>query len=161
MPTFRNDGERIVVYKGIIQDPNGKPKEELVFFDTGKDVGLNFWVPYEALGLELVSADNPPVPNTVLLSGTFNFDEGTERKFTIGHCDRYMLYIIIQHGILKLYPGSATIGTEIRADVENPFHYHVVYDWEFAPYLRAVGLTDGTEATIHAEIYRAGNKEAE
>ena len=161
MPTFRNNGEHIVVYKGIIQLPNEKPKEILVFFDVGIEVKLNFWVPYEELGLELIDADSPAVPNTVLLSGTFSFDEGTERKFTLGHCDRYMLYIVMQSGRLKVYSGSSAIGAEIRADVENPYHYHVVYDWEYAPYILVKGLEDGTEATIHAEIYRAGNREAD
>ncbi len=157
MPTFKNNGTRTVVYKGTVQDPNGKPREILVFFDAGAEVGLLFWVPYEELGLELVSADSPSAPNTVLLSGTFSFDKNTERKFTVGHCDRYMLYVIIQSGALKIYPGSSTVGAEVRANVENPFHYKIVYDWEYAPYLRAVGLEDGTKATIHAEVFRDGN----
>ena len=157
MPTFRNNGKRTVFYNGKIQDPNGKTRDVLVFFDAGKEVGLLFWVPYEQLGLELVSADNPSVPNTVLLSGTFNFNKNTERKFTIEHCDRYILYIIIQNGAVKVYPGNSTIAAEVRANVENPFHYKIVYDWEFAPYLRVVGLEDGTKATIHAEVYREGN----
>ncbi len=160
MPTFKNGGERTVVYKGIVQPPNEKPREILVFFDAGKETKLNFWIPYEELGLELVNADDPPIPNTVLLSGTFSFDEGTERKFTLEHCDKYTLYIIVQSGSIKVYPSSSTIPVEVRADLEIPYHYNVVYDWEYSPYLRVVGLEDGTEATIHAEIYRIGNREA-
>lgn len=160
MPTFKNGGERTVVYKGIVQPPNEKPREILVFFDAGKETALDFWIPYEELGLELVNADEPPVPNTVLLSGTFSFDKGTERKFAIGHCDRYTLYIIVQSGGIKVYPGNSTIPVDMRTDLEYPYHYNVVYDWEYTPYLRVVGLEDDTEATIHAEIYRIGNREA-
>ena len=108
-----------------------------------------------------MNEDSPAVPNTVLLSGTFSFDEGTERKFPIGHCDRYDLYVIAQHGKIKVYPGNSSIGTEVRSDLEYPFHYHIVYDWEYAPYIVIKGLEDGTEATIHAEVYRAGNREIE
>lgn len=157
MPTFKNTGKTLIVYKGIIQEPNEKPKEVLVFFNAGEEVGLKFWVPYEELGLELVSEVSPPLPNTVLLSGTFSFDEGTERKFMIGHCDKYLLNVIVQSGALKVYPGSSKIGVEVREDMEVPYSYKVVYDWEYAPYLRVVGITDDTAATIHAEIYREGN----
>ena len=156
MPTFRNGGERPVVYKGIIQSPNEKSREVLVFFDAGKKTPLNFWIPYEELGLELVDADNPPVPNTILLSGTFKFDKGTERKFTLQHCDKYVLNVIVQHGRIKLYPGNSAIGVEVSSEANIPYHYHVLYDWEYAPYLRAVGLSNGTEVTIHAEVYRHG-----
>ncbi|MBQ6664062.1 MAG: hypothetical protein IJM68_00600 [Synergistaceae bacterium] len=161
MPTFRNNGKQRIVYKGMIQEPNERMKEVLVFFDAGEEVKLNFWVPYEELGLELVSAESPITLNTVLVSGTFSFDEGTERKFAIGHCDRYVLHVLSQKGKIKIYPGSSDIGAEVRADTEVPFHYHVIYDWEYAPYLRVVGLEDGTEATIHAEVYRPGNREIE
>lgn len=159
MPTFRNGGERTVVYKGRIQQPNEKKREILVFFDAGKETKLNFWIPYEELGLELVNADDPPVPNTVLLSGTFKFDEGTERKFILGHCDTYELNVIVQHGRVKVFPGNSDIGAEVVAEAEVPFHYYEIYDWEYAPYLRVVGLDDETEVTIHAEIYRRGSKD--
>ena len=156
MPTFKNNGENRIVYKGIIQQPNEKTQEVLVFFDAGEEVALNFWVPYEELGLELVSSDSPPVPNTVLLSGTFSFDEGTERKFPLDHCDTYIVNVIIQSGKVKVYPGSSLIGVEVSAEATTPYHYHALYDWEYAPFLRVVGLEDGTEATVHAEICRSG-----
>ena len=161
MPTFRNNGKQAVMYEGTVQYPNDKPRRLLVIIDAGTEKKLNFWIPYEELGLELVSEDNPPVPNTILLSGTFSFDEGTERKFQIGHCDRYELYVISQKGKVKVYQGSSDVGAEVRADTEIPFHYHVVYDWEYAPYLRVVGLEDETQITIHAEVYRSGNREIE
>lgn len=156
MPTFRNDGKNRVVYKGIIQQPNEKPQEVLVFFDAGEKVGLNFWVPYEELGLELVDADSPAVPNTVLLSGTFSFDEGTERTFPLGHCDIYVLNVIIQSGKVKVYAGSSAIGVEVTINENIPYHYTGIYDWGHAPYLRVVGLEDNTEATINAEVYTTG-----
>ncbi len=159
MPTFRNGGKRTVFYKGIVQPPNDKPREILVFFDAGKDTAINFWIPYEELGLELVDANNPPVPDTVLLSGTFKFDKGTERKFTIGHCDKYVLDVISKQGKVKVYPGNSAIGAEVSEEGKLRYDYHVVYDWEFAPYLRVVGLEDNTEAVIHAEVYRSGSKE--
>ena len=159
MPTFRNGGKRTVIYKGIIQSPNEKPREILVFFDAGKDTAINFWIPYEELGLELVDANNPPVPDTVLLSGTFKFDKGTERKFTLGHCDKYMLDIIIRSGRIKIYHGNSDIGAELSAQKDVSYDYHVINDWEYSPYLRVAGLEDGTEATIHAEVYRSGSKE--
>lgn len=161
MPTFKNGGERVVVYKGIVQPPNGKTREILVFFDAGKETKLNFWVPYEELGLELVDADNPAVPETVLLSGTFKFDTGTERKFTLGHCDKYMLDIIMQGGRVKVFHGNSDIGAELSAQSDISYRYHVINDWEYSPYLRVVGLEDGTEATIHAEVFRTGSKEME
>ena len=155
MPTFRNGGERTVVYKGIVQPPNEKSREILVFFDAGKDTALDFWIPYEELGLELVNADEPPIPNTILLSGTFKFDEGTERKFSLDHCDTYILNVIIQSGKVKVYPGNSAIGAEITINENVPYHYTGIYDWEYAPYLRVVGLEDNTNATIHAEVYKA------
>ena len=159
MPTFKNGGQRTVVYKGIVQPPNERPREILVFFDAGMEKKLNFWVPYEQLGLELVDADNPPVPDTVLLSGTFKFDEGTERKFTLRHCDKYMLDIIMQSGRVKVFHGNSEIGAELSAQSDISYRYHVINDWEFAPFLRVVGLEDGTEATIHTEVFRTGNRE--
>lgn len=159
MPTFKNGGQRVIAYDGIIQSPNDTARRVLVLFDAGMEKKLNFWVPYEQLGLELVDADNPPVSNTVLLSGTFKFDKGTERKFMLDHCDKYMLDIIMQGGRIKVYHGNNDIGAELSAQADISYRYHVINDWEFAPYLRVVGLEDETEATIHAEVYRTGSRE--
>lgn len=74
---------------------------------------LNFWIPYEELGLELIDADNLPVPDTVPLSGTFKFDEGTELKFTLGYCDKCILNVIVQSGTVKVYPANTIINVEI------------------------------------------------
>lgn len=156
MPTYKNGGNKTVVYEGTIQKPNGREKEVMVFFDAGSVVPLDFWIPYEKLGLELIDAENPPVQGSILVSGTFNFNEGTERIFPLEHCDKFSLDVIIQSGSIKLYRGSEPIGTVIDAGTERPYRYHVVEDWNYAPYIRAVGLEDNTVAVIHAEILRLG-----
>ena len=112
------------------------------------------WLPYQKLGLTLTSENYPPVPNTILISGTFNFDEGTERKFNIDTCDTYVVNIIVQSGTVIMYPGSTVVGVEISGSVDVPYHYKAVLDWEYAPYLRLVGKEDGTVATVHAEVDR-------
>lgn len=154
MPTFKNGGARPVMYQGTVQRPNGKPKEVLIIIDGGKEMELDFWLPYEELGLELVDSDYPPVQGSTLVSGTFKFDAGTERKIPIGHCDKYVLDVIVESGSLKVYHGNSPIGTEVRANADVPYRYHVMNDWEYSPYLRVVGIEDGTEAAIHAEIMR-------
>lgn len=154
MPTFKNNTDKAIMHTCKIQPPNGKTQEIIIIAEAGKELMLNFWIPYDRLGLELVSADYPPVPDTVLLSGTFKFDEGTERKYVIEPCDMYTVDVILQSGGLRIYAGSSLSGAEIRSDGEVPYRYHAKYDWEYAPYLRVVGIEDGTEATIHAEVIR-------
>lgn len=92
--------------------------------------------------LELIDADNLPVPDTVPLSGTLKFDEGTELKFALGHCDKCILNVIVQSGTVKVYPANTIIGVEIRSDLEIPFYYSELFDLEYAPYLRVVRLED-------------------
>ena len=157
MPTFKNGGERPVIYRGIVQRPNSEAQELLIIIDGGKEKQLDYWLPYEELGLELVDKDYPPVPSTVLLSGTFKFNKGTERKYTIGHCDKYILDVIMQSGSIKLYLGSSAIGAEVSANADVPYRYHAVLDWEYAPNIRVVGAEKGTVAVIHAEMYRSGS----
>lgn len=154
MPTFRNDTERAIIYRGTVQPPNGKTQEIIIIFDPKQEVAINFWIPYERLGLELVNESYPPVPDTLLLSGTFKFYDGTERKYMIEPCDRYTVDVILQKGGMKIYAGSSPTGAEIHAEVEAPYRYSAEYDWEYAPYLRVLGLEDDTEAVIHAEVKR-------
>lgn len=142
------------MYTCKIQPPDGKRHELIIIAEPKEELMLNFWIPYEKLGLELVDADNPPVPDTVLLSGTFSFDEGTSRKFSIEPCDMYTVDVILQSGGLKIYSGSSNSYAEIRSDGTIPYRYKAKYDWEYAPYLRFVGIEDSTEATIHAEMLR-------
>lgn len=145
---------RAIIYNGTIQPPNGQTQGIIIIFDPGKEVELKFWIPYERLGLELVNENYPPVPDTLLLSGTFKFDSSTQRKYLIEPCDRYTVDVILQKGSLKIYAGSSPTGAEIHAEIESPYRYSAEYDWEYAPYLRVVGLEDDTEAVIHAEVKR-------
>lgn len=154
MPTFRNNTEKAIIYRGTIQPPNNKTQEIIIIIDPKKEIALNFWIPYERLGLEVVNENYPPVPDTLLLSGMFKFDEGTERRYTIEPCDRYTVDVILQKGSLKIYAGSSPTGAEIHAEVGAPYRYSAEYDWEYAPYLRVLGLEDETEAAIHAEVKR-------
>ena len=154
MPTFKNNTSRAITHKAIIQSPEGVPKEVLIKFDPHEEKQLSYWLPYQKLGLTLTSENYPPVPNTILISGTFNFDEGTERKFNIDTCDTYVVNIIVQSGTVIMYPGSTVVGVEISGSVDVPYHYKAVLDWEYAPYLRLVGKEDGTVATVHAEVDR-------
>ena len=99
-------------------------------------------------------ADYPPVPNTILISGTFNFNNGTERKFDVEPCDTYIVNVIVQKGKVMMYTGNSNIGVEIVEDTDVPYHYKAVMDWEYSPYLKFIGLDDNTVATIHAEVDR-------
>lgn len=154
MPTFKNNTDKAIIYRGIIRPPDREKREVIIIIDAGKEIELNFWIPYDRLGLQLVNENYPPVPDTLLLSGVFKFDAGTERKFTIEPCDMYTVDVILQSGGLKIYAGSSPTGAEIRSDGETPYRYRGEYDWEYAPYLRVTGLDDGTEAVIHAEVRR-------
>ena len=73
MPTFKNNTTRYIDHNAMLQDPNGEKSKILVRFAPGEERALPFWLPYQQLGLTLVNADYPAVPNTILISGTFNF----------------------------------------------------------------------------------------
>ena len=154
MPTFKNDTRHYIDYEALVQYPNGEPKKILVRFEPGEERGFPFWIPYQKLGLTLINADYPVVPNTILISGNFNFDTGTERRFNIEHCDIYIVNVIVQSGKVAMYPGSSNRCVEIAENTEVPYHYKATFDWEYAPYLRFIGLEDDTVVTIHAEIDR-------
>ena len=157
MPTFKNNTTRYIDYNGVIQTPEGDQRRILVRFEPGEERPLAFWLPYQKLGLTLVS-DYPAVPSTILISGTFNFDKGTERRFNIESCDTYIVNVIVQSGRVVMYTGSSSVGVEVAESAEVPYHYKAKMDWEYAPYLRLVGMEDGTVATVHAEIDRECGK---
>ena len=140
MPTFRNDGERSVIYTA----PNGK---DIIIFDPNKNVQLVHWVPYKKLGLTLVSDSYPPVPNTVLISGDFKFTQGMKRKFDIEPCKKYTLDIYPVSGGVGLYLGAATTGKSISL-----VDYHEELEWQYAPYIVVVGLYDESSASIQATL---------
>ena len=139
MPTFKNETKHYIDYEA---------KNVLLRFEPGEERGLPFWLPYQKLGLTLINADYPVVPNTILIGGKFNFDEGTERKFNIEPCESYSVHISVQKGKLAMYQGNSAFSIDIEAN------YSGVLDWDCAPYLRVKGLEAGTVATIHAEVYR-------
>ena len=154
MPTFKNNTSRYIDHEALIQNPTGEPKKILVRFKPDETRELPFWIPYQKLGLTLVSESYPPVPNTILISGTFNFNNGTERKFNIEPCDTYIVNVIVQKGKVMMYTGNSPTGVEIAEDANVPYHYRATLDWEYAPYLKLVGLSDDTTATVHAEVDR-------
>ncbi len=101
-----------------------------------------------------INADYPAVPNTILISGNFNFDEGTERKFNIEPCDTYVVNVIVQKGRVVMYPGNSAVCVEIAENTEVPYHYKATLDWEYSPFLRLIGKENGTVVTVHAELDR-------
>ena len=156
MPTFKNETTHYIDHTAIIQSPTDEPQKILIRFKPNETRELSFWVPYQQLGLTLVNADYPAVPNTILVSGTFNFEEGTERRFNIEPCDTYRVNVIVQSGKIMMYTGSSPTAVEVSASSEVPYSYDATMDWEFAPYLRFVGREAGTSVTIHAEVEREG-----
>lgn len=154
MPTFKNETTHYIDYEALIQSPSGEPKKILVRFKPNEERGLPFWLPYQKLGLTLVNADYPAVPNTILISGNFNFDEGTERKFNIEPCDTYVVNVIVQKGRVVMYPGNSAVCVEIAENTEVPYHYKATLDWEYSPFLRLIGKENGTVVTVHAELDR-------
>ncbi|MBQ9526903.1 MAG: hypothetical protein IJR68_04765 [Fretibacterium sp.] len=154
MPTFRNDTQRMIDHECLIQSPTERPRKILIRFAPGETKKLTFWIPYQEKGLTLVDANDPKVPNTILVSGTFDFAPGVERRFNLERCDTYNINIIVQKGRLMLFPASANVGVEIAQEADIPYHYRAVFDWEHAPYIRVSGLDAGTRATVHAEVDR-------
>ena len=136
MPTYRNNTDIAINYES---------KGKLYIFPPHKDYPANFWVPYQALGLELVNEDYPPVPDSIMVSGTFRFDSHIERRFTFEHCEKYRLKVLVQSGRVKLYAGRSKVGVEIFDK------YDAVLEWERAPYIRVIGIDDTSVVKIDAE----------
>ena len=137
MPTFRNNTDLTINYES---------KGKLYSFPPHKDYPATIWVPYQELGLELVNADYPPVPDSILVSGTFRFDYQIERRFNFDHCGKYRLKLSVNEGRVKLYAGNSRVGAEISGD------YEATFDWDKAPYIRVVGLDGMSMVRIDAEI---------
>ena len=136
MPTFRNNGDVAINYT---RDGN------LYSFPPNKNYLCNFWVPYQELGLELVNADYPPVPDSIMLSGTFRFDYEIERRFNFDHCKKYKLKLSVEQGTVKLYAGRSKVGVEINGD------YETVLSWDRAPFVRVIGIDGLNVVRIDAE----------
>ena len=144
MPTFRNDGERPVIYN----DPNGT---EIIIFDPGKNVQLIRWVPYKRLGLTLVSESYPAVPDTVLISGEFKFTRGMKRRFDIEPCNKYAITIYPISGSVMLHFGASTHGLLINrlTDAEGLYKE---YEWKYAPYIMVACCGEEATANIQATL---------
>ena len=136
MPTYRNNTDNAISYAS---------KGKLYRFPPHKDYAARFWLPYQELGLDLINPDYPPVPEKIFISGEFKFKSGVERKFNIDTCDKYSLLISVEAGKVKLYTGNSRTGVEISGD------YATMIEWQIAPYIRLVGLQDGTIAHVRAE----------
>ena len=140
MPTFRNDGERAVIYT----EPDGK---DIIIFDPGKNVQLVHWIPYKRLGLTLISESYPPVPDSVLISGDFKFTAGMTRKFEIEPCQKYELEIYPSEGTLRLY-----LGASLKGRLVSSAGYREIIEWKNAPYIRVSGAINGGSASIQATL---------
>ena len=135
MPTFKNETN-----KPIQHFMDGK----IVIFDPNKETALDFWVPYSQLGLTLVSAEYPPVPDSVLISGTFKFSKGMKRVFDINSCSAYSLHMDVKSGEAMLYLGTGKNGVNVSGS------YTVSLYWSRVPFIRIEGLADGTVAEVRA-----------
>mgnify|MGYP006872975110 FL=1 len=136
MPTFKNNTDSPKYYEA-----GGKQ----YYFPPKQEVGVNIWIPYAQLGLELVNAEYPPVHEKLLISGEFNFSNGLKRKFNIVHCEKYKVEIKVLNGSIRLYAGNSRVGVVVSNS------YNSVYQWSYAPYLSVLGLVDETSIQMTAE----------
>ena len=140
MPTYRNDGERAIVYT----ETKGK---DIIIFEPGKEIQLTHWIPYQRLGLRLVDEDYPPVPETMLISGEFRFERGMERKFSIEPCVKYELAIKPVSGAVRVYLGSSKKGRLI-----SQTEYIGVQEWQYAPYIRVICESESSTVSLDATL---------
>jgi hypothetical protein len=158
MPTFKNETSRPATCNATIRPPEGGTRRVIVTFAPGEEKPLSFWVPYAQMGLTLVDPAFPPVPESVLASGTFPLAAEAERRFDIAPCDGYSLDVIAQTGSVVLYIGEGSVGIPISATSPTAYRYRGVQDWEYAPYIRIVGVIDGS-FTLSAEVRRDWRRE--
>ena len=137
MPTYKNN---------TIQQINYETGGKIYSFPAGKETSTNIYVPYKELGLELIDENYPPLKQKLLLSGRFKFSSGMERKINIAHCEKYRLKVSVKSGRLKMYRGNYGLGLELSGDYDNE------QEWGYAPYIRLLGLEDGTEAEVYGEV---------
>ena len=154
MPTFRNDTEYYIDFDDFIIR-NERREHVIVRFKPGEERKLDYWLPYVQAGLTLVDANNPPVPETILISSTYDFTEGLERRFNIPPCDRYIVNIIVQSGAIKFFTGASANYQEVSEDADVPFRYRTVLEWEAAPYIRLLCDKGEAKVTLNAEVLRA------
>ena len=151
MPTFKNNTTHYIDYEALIQAASGETRKILVRFEPKEERGLPFWLPYQKLGLTLVNANYPAVPDKVLVSGTFKFNAGTERRFNIEPCSRYVVNILAQKGKVKFYAGASLTGQEVAEEADVPYRQRTMLTWETAPYIRLVCESGEAEVVLNVE----------
>ena len=154
MPTFRNDTDKYIDFDDFIIR-NERREHVIVRFKPGEERKLDYWLPYLQKGLTLVDADNPPVGETILISSTYDFTTGLERKFNIPPCDRYVVNIIVQEGTIKFFIGASSNYQEVSEEADVPYRYRTVLEWEVAPYIRLKCDSGTAKVTLNVEILRA------
>lgn len=137
MPTFKNETDKLIQY--FTESGN-----KIVIFDPDKEVGLDFWVPYSQLGLTLISADYPPVPDSVLISGSFKFSKGMKRIFNVNTCNAYSLHLNVRQGSTIIYLGTGKNGITVTGA------YTTSLTWSRVPFIRVEGLEDNTVIEIQS-----------
>ena len=153
MPTFKNETEHYIDYEGLVHVSGGGTRKSLFRFEPGEERGFPFWLPYQKLGLTLISADYPVVPNKILVSGTFIFVPNSERKFTIEPCQRYVVSIIAQKGEIKFYSGSSPTAQIISEEANFPYRYGSVFEWANAPFVKLVCEDKEAEVSLNIEVF--------
>ena len=152
MPTFKNETTHYIDYEAFVQDISGDTRKILIRFEPKEERGLPFWLPYQKLGLTLVNSDYPAVPSKILVSGTFKFTAGSERRFNIEPCSRYVVNIIVQKGKIKFYAGSSSVAQEVAEEANVPYRYRSVFGWENAPYIRLICDENEAEVALSVEV---------
>lgn len=135
MPTFKNNTGRVIYYES---------KGCQYCFEPSKEYGLEIWIPYSNLGLDLVDSEFPPVRDDVFISGDFNFQNGVIRRFNIEPCNAYNLKIQIKNGACKVYFGNSQNAVEIKTD------YQIRKEWSYAPFFKIAATEDDTVININA-----------
>ncbi len=136
MPTYKNNTETQINYEA-----GGK----IYNFLPGRETSTTIFVPYKELGLELIDENYPPLKSKILISGTFKFRVGMERRINIPHCEKYRLKVKVKSGLLKLYQGNSGLSMTISDD------YDTEQEWGYAPYVKFIGAAEQTEAIIYGE----------
>ena len=122
MPTFKNTTNKPIEY--ITAEKN------ILIIDPNEIKELEYWIPYQQLGLELLNESYPPVPSEILLNGTFKFMAGMTRKYDIEPCEKYVLSMSIKGTPVLLYLGGSKNAIHITDE------YSDIFTWEYAPFIR-------------------------
>ena len=140
MPTFRNNTNKPIAY-----ETNGK---DLLIIDPNEIKELEYWIPYQQLGLELLSESYPPVPNQVLINGTFKFMGGMSRKFEIEPCQKYALRVKVDGEAVTLALGGSQQAFHVKDE------YTDVFSWEYVPYIKIHSPLGASTVTVEARKER-------